>query len=122
MQRYGGGEQSGVTDEQAVAALGGLQIKHQRRHQHRHQQAIHPGRFGPKRRGTEGLAANEAISGGPLSSPQDRRAIRTGLGHQDSVLDHWHQSPGPAAAPARARHINGGSEAQSVTARCASIR
>lgn len=65
LQRDGGDEQSGVTDEQAGAALGGVQIKHgtaPAQHQHR---AV----AGRKRRAAEiacARTADEAISGGPL--------------------------------------------------------
>ncbi|KAK1244871.1 hypothetical protein MKX08_004500 [Trichoderma sp. CBMAI-0020] len=59
LQRDGGDQQSGVTDEQAGAALGGLQAKHQHR-------AV----SGRKRRDEAEFAcattADEAISGGPL--------------------------------------------------------
>jgi hypothetical protein len=75
-------------------------------------QRLHPGRFGPRgeaqiclTRTRQGLFVTFLPPARPslaaFCDHERQTAIRTGLGHLDSVLDHWYQSPGPATAPSQ---------------------
>lgn len=111
MHGNGGDEQSGVTDEQAAAALGSG-----------NQAAAASQPSGPlwlERRGADFACARtrqceRGLLWRPFVITTGQTAIRTGLGHLDSVLDHWYQSPRAGCGP-QPGHVTS-TAAQSVTA------